>query len=439
MSNDATPPALSSSAQTSPQARTFAIRLLGTCFAVVVGCGLFNAVIDPYGLFRWVDQPGFNEVKPRATQASVAFKYRAVEFLSPQTLLLGNSRAEMGWDPESLPAGRFGSVVNAAMPGQGLGAMVPLAEHAWARSRPATLVIGAEFFDCLEAGPPPAASVHEVLPWDTSAGGAWHRFGRLRAFAAEVLSLDATIDSLQTLLAQRNPNAPHLRRDGFQPARNYPRMQAVEGPRKMFLQRDQENARMRINGPRSIRYDDGHLSGCFAALDQLLGKAQERGQVVFVATYPYHARLFELIANAGLWEAYDDWKTALTELVAARQRNGLKVTLRDFGAYHRYAREPIPRPGQKGPIPKWYWESGHFRSDLGDRMLAIMFGDLAPEGLFGATLSPATVAAHLADVRASRVEFVAEQPEIVEEMAALSARACAPVAERQAEHASVCP
>ncbi|HMO46384.1 MAG TPA: hypothetical protein PKB14_10170 [Rubrivivax sp.] len=442
MSNDASPAALSSPARPSPQARTFAIRLLGTCFAVVAGCGLFNAAVDPYGLFRWVDRPGFNEVKPRATQASVAFKYRAVDFLSPQTLLLGNSRAEMGWNPQSLPAGRFGSVVNAAMPGKGLDAMIPLAGHAWARSRPATLVIGAEFFDCLEAGGPPAAPAPQALPWDASAAGPWHRFGTLRAFAAEVFSLDATVDSLQTLLAQRNPDAPHLRRDGFQPARDYPRMQAVEGPRKMFLQRDQENARRRMNGPRSIRYDDGQLSECFAALDQLLGKAQERGQAVFVATYPYHARLLELIANAGLGPAYEDWKTALTELVAARQRHGLEVTLRDFGAYHRYAVEPVPSPGQKRSAPKWYWESGHFRSDLGDRMLAVMFGDLQPEGLFGVALSPATLAAHLADVRASRAEFVAEQPEVVAEMAALSARACAPADGRQEgrpQHASVCP
>lgn len=279
--------------------------------------------------------------------------------------------------------------------------------------------------------PPPAPRAQESLPWDTSVSGALHRIGRLRAFVAEAFSLDATVDSLRTLLAQRNPDAPHLRRDGFQPARDYPRMQAVEGPRKMFLQRDQENARMRMNGPRSIRYGNGQLSECFAALDQLLGSAQRRGQVVFVATYPYHARLHELIANAGLGQAYEDWKTALTELVAARQRNGLKVSLRDFGAYHRYAVEPVPTPGQKHPAPKWYWESGHFRSELGDRMLAVMFGDVPPEGLFGVELSPAMLAAHLGDVRASRIEFVARQPEVVAEIAALSARACAPAAGKQ--------
>lgn len=138
-------------------ARRFTTRLLATALVVVLGCGLFNAVADPYGLFRWVDRPGFNAIKPRATQASIAFKYRAIDFTLPQTLLLGNSRVEMGWDPARLPSATFGRVVNVALPGQGLGAMVEMANHAWARSRPTTLVVGVEFFDCLEAGPPPPA------------------------------------------------------------------------------------------------------------------------------------------------------------------------------------------------------------------------------------------------------------------------------------------
>jgi hypothetical protein len=64
------------------------IRGLAVRYVPGVGslCGLFNTVVDPYGLFRWIDRPGFNEIKPRATQASVAFKYRAIDFLSPRTI-----------------------------------------------------------------------------------------------------------------------------------------------------------------------------------------------------------------------------------------------------------------------------------------------------------------------------------------------------------------
>jgi len=169
-------------------ARRFTTLLLSTAAAVVAGCGMFNALVDPYGLFRWVEQPGFNAIKPRATQTSTAFKFRVIDVTMPQTLLLGNSRVEMGWDPELLPKARFGRVANVALPGQGLGSMVELADHAWARSAPSTLVVGVEFFDCLEgdAAPPPHRTA--ASPWSAAAGpGILHRVERIAAFASEAL------------------------------------------------------------------------------------------------------------------------------------------------------------------------------------------------------------------------------------------------------------
>lgn len=405
-------------------AKQFVTRLLATALAVVLGCGLFNAIVDPHGLFRWVDQQGFNAIKPRATQAGEAFKYRVVDFSLPQTLLLGNSRAEMGWNPEHLPSASFGSIANVALPGQGLGAMVAMADHAWARSRPTTLVIGAEFFDCLESGQGRPQTRTTTSAWAASATGAMKQFERIGAFAAQALSLDTTADSLQTLFAQRNLDAANLRRDGFQAARDYPRMQQVDGPRKLFLQRDHENAKVRMNGPKSIRYTNGELSGCFGALDRLLADAQARGQTVYLATYPYHARLLELIVNAGLWPAYEEWKTILTEQVARHRQGGLKVRLWDFGAYHRYAVEAIPEPGQTKPVPMWYWEAGHFRAELGARMLGVMVAEQSPDGLFGVELTRDRLAQHLVAVRTSRADFAAQQPLTVDEMSALAKRAC---------------
>jgi len=301
--------------------------------------------------------------------------------------------------------------------------MIPVADHAWARSRPTTLVIGVEFFDCLEAAQAPPPHSRADSPW-ASAAGPWRNLAGLLALAAQTISLDATTDSLQTLMSQRNPYAPHLRRDGFQPARDYPRMQAVEGPRKMFLQRDMEYARTRVNGPKVIRYANGQLSECFAALDQLLSTAQRRGQATYVATYPYHARLLELIFDAGLWQAYEDWKREITDLVAASRRNGLDVSLWDFGAYHRYAVEPISALNKNPPAPDWYWESGHFRPELGSLMLDVMLGKRPPEGLFGVELSPAVIATHLAEVRKSRATFNSDQPETTAEMIAIARHAC---------------
>lgn len=77
-----------------------------------------------------------------------------------------------------------------------------------------------------------------------------------------------------------------------------------------------------------------------------------------------------------------------------------------------------------GPLPRWYWESGHFRAELGARMLAIMTGQAAPDRLFGVELRSQILRAHLEAVRASRRAFASSQPDAVAEMLRIVARTC---------------
>ena len=175
-------------------------------------------------------------------------------------------------------------------------------------------------------------------------------------------------------------------------------MVAVDGARKMFLQREQETVRRRVTGSKSVRYDDGKLDGCFGELERLLQDGVRRGQTIHVGTYPYHARLLEIIGQLGLWPAYEEWKREVLRIVVAARTQGGKVTLRDFGAYHRFSVEPIPAQGQRQPVPQWYWESGHFKANLGTRMLGVMAGNVPADGLFGAELIPETIDSTLAAI-----------------------------------------
>ena len=313
-----------------------------------------------------------------------AFKYRAIDAIRPKALILGNSRAEMGWNPELVNRAGLGPTVNAAIPGRGLDAMAPLADYAWHVSRPATLIVGAEFFDCLVSGAAPAAEVAPAAsPWALPAAGFGGRVARMRLFIPDLFSFDTLIDSLTTVLSQRNPVAAHLRADGFQTAREYLGYLRVDGPRKMFLQRDHDYIARRIDGPKSVRFDGGVPAPCFSELRAILDQATVRKQRVFVATYPFHARLLETISALGLWPAYEDWKAEVVRTVDAARQQGARIELRDFSGFHRYAQDRLPPEGQRVPAPDWYWESGHFKSVLGERMLEIMLGQRPAEGSFG--------------------------------------------------------
>ena len=91
--------------------------------ALLVAVAAVNLIVDPYGLFRIVDLPGLNRIKSQAGERAALFKRAGVERMRPAGLVLGNSRAEIGFDPES-PAWPESArpVFNLALPGAGIAA-----------------------------------------------------------------------------------------------------------------------------------------------------------------------------------------------------------------------------------------------------------------------------------------------------------------------------
>jgi len=92
---------------------------LATALILIVVAAI-NLVVDPYGIFRLIDAPGFNSVKPAAPSRGPMVKAYQVQRVQPKTLILGNSRAELGLDPNH-PAWPQTArpVFNAALPGTG--------------------------------------------------------------------------------------------------------------------------------------------------------------------------------------------------------------------------------------------------------------------------------------------------------------------------------
>ena len=41
----------------------------------------------------------------------------------------------------------------------------------------------------------------------------------------------------------------------------------------------------------------------------------------------------------------------------------------DFSGFSPYADEAVPLPGDTHSEMRWYWEAGHFKKSLGDRLL----------------------------------------------------------------------
>ena len=122
--------------------------------AALLATAAINLVIDPYGTFRLFDVPRLNRIKPYPDHDLAIVKDHALRHVAPQALILGNSRAEVGFDPE-YPAWRragYGSVYNAAVAGAGPATAGKLLRRALQADRPPRFVLlGVDFFDFLLA------------------------------------------------------------------------------------------------------------------------------------------------------------------------------------------------------------------------------------------------------------------------------------------------
>jgi len=107
-----------------------------------------NLLVDPYGLFRVVRIDGFNAIKSQAGQRAVVFKRQGAERMRPNTLVLGNSRAEIGFDPQS-PAwpASMQPVFNLALPGAGVEAALNEFTRVLEYTTPKVAVVGLDFLD----------------------------------------------------------------------------------------------------------------------------------------------------------------------------------------------------------------------------------------------------------------------------------------------------
>src|SRR5574337_103452 len=93
--------------------RGFAISLVtGIVMAIA-----FVVIVDPYDQYRIVALSGFNLVKPGLTRYQSEIKLTHAAAIHADALIYGNSRAEVGFDPEASVFARHRlSAYNLAIP-----------------------------------------------------------------------------------------------------------------------------------------------------------------------------------------------------------------------------------------------------------------------------------------------------------------------------------
>ncbi len=368
--------------ENSPQFQRYLWRAGAWLFGGIAAVLAFVVLVDPYGLYGVFTKPGFNSVKPGLTRYQEDIKVAHAKAMQPEVVIVGNSRAEIGFDPQTvsrLAGGR--PAYNLAVPGVAIGASVRQLEALQqAGVKPRTVILGIEFLDFV-------AQRKHTAPGAEALARASGWYPLLWRFDT-LFSLQTLADAIETLRIQRDSEAATISPQGFNPLLEYNGHVRNEGHFRIFDQRAREYAKVYLQ-----RLKPGLRDERLAELDQMLKISGEGGADLRLVIYPYHAQILALFERAGLAPAFDQWKDAVLAHVADARRAypAARFTVIDFSGYHAFSCEPIPEPGDMRSRTRWYWEAGHFKKELGDVMLSqIMAGpdQAANAGMPGRWLEP---------------------------------------------------
>lgn len=360
--------------------------MITTCLVAIAVAGLFNVLVDPLSVFGSPRIASLNATKPHLDHHRELARYQRVRRLCPDTGIFGNSRAEIGFDPES-PAlvARGLSAFNHAIPGTG--ANTTYQQILWLKAAnclPKIVFLGVEFFDFLGGDAPRPLPTLQTNP----APRPDYRF-----FAESVFSITGLRDSLATILLQRSRYPGTSTERGFNPILNYIPEVAQSGHYVLFRQRAEENVRGWTRKAMHLRPREGGISDDESKVDAIVSGLSGAGSTTYVVIYPYHAQIRMIIERLGMGALFAEWRRMIVAIAERRS----KVEVWDFSGVSPETVEAVPSKGDRQSRLKYYWEAGHFKKELGDLVIARILGG---QGNFGTKLDSGNIERWLAEDRA---------------------------------------
>ena len=330
----------------------------------------FNALVDPWDVVAQTRSDGVI----RLDSAIRTAKAYALRGRRPDCLVMGTSRMEYGVDPERLPA-RCQRPYNAGLPLAHIYEIRRYLEHALRQAPVSDLLLGLDFVMFRET---------PRVTFDFSEGRlahlkSWRSSGwSLPEVTGFAIGFDTTRRSLRML---RRPIAT----PAFEPRGN-------RNPAKL-------EAGLATGTVHRYSAEQFHFLGRFVApptafvtevpstvdeLQQIIELAHQHGIRLRMAFTPIHASYHALLLDLGRHEQFLAWKRAVARLTEKAHHTGVDVELWDFATLNAMTTEPIPPAGAAQRRMLWYWESTHFRPELGELMVAQIYAspaaDHAPAG-----------------------------------------------------------
>lgn len=367
-----------------------------TVFGVLAGVGLLNMVADPFDFFR----PDLNgRIDPYKKRAVTRYaRPNAVAAGNWDVIFCGASRTEIGLDPEH-PVWEGRKVYNFGLTGAKYSEIWwaahfaleenPGLESLWVELDPSYLIHLPYNRDFVSSRYAPQADLVNY-----SLGQLWGSLSTERS----VSTLSKWLNSDR---ADDYYTAHGLRKRPCRPPTAIPWDWFEAEMAELTAKHDQQTAAHRAvrNDPDAPWLDLELLDN----LPDLIARAEQQGTQVCVIIPPSHVvRLAQLVCE-GSYGQINAFKRRLAALAGTAPlltdgRPALRVY--DFLVDDDANAEALPRTADQDT--RWHWEAGHFRAELGERMIRLIAaGQPASPGAFGAPLTPETIDDHLTATHAA--------------------------------------
>jgi hypothetical protein len=401
--------------------------VFATAFLLVclLGAG-FNYLVDPYGLFGTPRVAGFNELKPAASERVRVIKPYMASRVQPKMVIGGNSRPEIGLNPQGACwEAADQPVFNASIPGANVFMQTRYVQHAVESGKAKRILFGVDFLDFVVDASKPTGQIN----WDRlgqsfngrldsglkNGLGASMNLLIAKDNLSGLFSLGALGDSFVTIASQRDLDSATRREDGFNPALDYRPIIRGEGQAVLFRQKNLEVKKRLRQGELGVLDLHGQPTMPLEALRHFLEWANAHDIDVVLFINPYHSDYLIQIEMAGKWTLFEEWKRQLTNIAAE-----YTVPLWDFNTIDRHSTEHPPSLGDKRSELQWFWEPAHYRHELGDLMLAAMLdrqcGKSRETGKFGVKLAPLSLQPHLERLKLEMHRFILDNPHVIERL-----------------------
>jgi hypothetical protein len=389
-----------------------------------------NAWIDPYLVFGHTRHTGLNDLKPAAASHEPLIKTYLATRAAPRTVVLGSSRAGLGIQPDS-PAwpAHMQPVQNLSVVGSNLAQQWQILQLVAARAEnpvvPQYVWVGLDFESFLH--PPQAASMAALanpLPANEQearvsalrAGGATAQWQRLKDGVAATFTLDALGSTVNTVWSSQRRQGNDVSDTGRSAEWQMADWTRNDGAYRMFEQKLALWAQQVGQQQQHLGAEPGSTGPLTRDIDELLRWAHQHQIQVQLVLQPSHATHLALFDALSYWDAYEQWKRAITAAVAVAQATGTQVTLWDFGGFEPEFAEALTAT-TKTPL-KGFWDPNHYSSTLGHQLLATTYPlasrAATPAGLALQPLTAANLEARLSKVRADKQAWQQAQPEMAQ-------------------------